>query len=162
MTDHGQLIFRLSRIIEGLRGEVKEHIIEDIQDAAELAAERDVLERRLEYLLKSETIRKYDEYAAGGKTWARNIMELDRRMRYLEEIEKKYYEIAPFIQGEIVYNKNNNSRGVVIEEMKDKAAVRILEVNSKVGVFINCPPRIALERTGEAIDLKQLIMEREG
>lgn len=132
---------------------------------AELYEEIDRISRlrlRLEHLLLSETIRDYDERDSATGTYARDIRMLDKRMHYLEELKKKYYEIAPFVQGEVVYNTNNNSRGVVIEEMKDKAAVRILEVNSKVGVFINCPPRIALKRTGETIDFKQLIMEREG
>lgn len=49
-------------------------------------------------------------------------------------------------QGDIVYNLNNFSYGVILQE-KSNDTVQLLESGDK-GVFINCPPKSALVYVG--------------
>ena len=61
-----------------------------------------------------------------------------------------------FEQGDIVYNNNNFTYGVVINETAD-GKVTIIECGGK-DVFINCPPKSALKYYGH-IDLKKTFRE---
>ena len=54
--------------------------------------------------------------------------------------------------GDIVYNTNNLTYGVVLQE-KSNGAVQILESGDR-GVFINCPPKTALIYCGHT-DFKE-------
>lgn len=54
-------------------------------------------------------------------------------------------------QGDVVYNKNNYTYGIVICELDEK--VKILECGGK-DVFMNCPPKTAIQYCGHT-DLKK-------
>ena len=54
-------------------------------------------------------------------------------------------------QGDVVYNKNNYTYGIVIRELDEQ--VRILECGGK-DVFMNCPPKTAIQYCGHT-DLKK-------
>ena len=54
-------------------------------------------------------------------------------------------------QGDVVYNSNNFTYGVVINDYADK--VTILECGGK-DVFTNCPPKSALKYCGQ-LDFKK-------
>ena len=55
-------------------------------------------------------------------------------------------------QGDIVYNSNNFTYGIVINEFAD-GEVKILECGAK-DVFTNCPPKSALKYCGH-LDFKK-------
>lgn len=54
-------------------------------------------------------------------------------------------------QGDVVYNKNNYTYGIVICELDEQ--VKILECGGK-DVFMNCPPKTAIQYCGHT-DLKK-------
>ena len=54
-------------------------------------------------------------------------------------------------QGDVVYNKNNYTYGIVICEFDEQ--VKILECGGK-DVFMNCPPKTAIQYCGHT-DLKK-------
>lgn len=58
-------------------------------------------------------------------------------------------------QGDVVYNSNNFTYGVVINDYADK--VTILECGGK-DVFTNCPPKSALKYCGHT-DMKKRLQE---
>jgi hypothetical protein len=61
-----------------------------------------------------------------------------------------------FEQGDIVYNNNNFTYGVVINETAD-GKVAILECGGE-NVFINCPPKSALKYYGH-INFKKTLRD---
>lgn len=60
-------------------------------------------------------------------------------------------------QGDIVYNTNNYTYGIVIANLVDKGAVTILEMDGKGEFFVNCPPLGAIVNTGKHIYLANII-----
>ena len=54
-------------------------------------------------------------------------------------------------QGDVVYNKNNYTYGIVLCELDEQ--VKILECGEKY-VLINCPPKTAIQYCGHT-DLKK-------
>lgn len=60
--------------------------------------------------------------------------------------------------GDIVFNTNNQTYGVLICILDDKSAAQILEVGSN-RVFVNCPPLAALEKTGAHMAIRNEIMK---
>jgi hypothetical protein len=54
-------------------------------------------------------------------------------------------------QGDVVYNKNNYTYGIVISEFGEQ--VKILECGGN-DIFINCPPKSAIQYCGHT-DLKK-------
>lgn len=54
-------------------------------------------------------------------------------------------------QGDVVYNKNNYTYGIVISEFDEQ--VKILEYGGN-DIFINCPPKSAIQYCGHT-DLKK-------
>lgn len=129
------------------------------QKISSLRDEKDSILRRLRHLLKSSVIREYDAHDLETHDYAKDINELDDRMRYLEGIERKHADCRRLVRGEVVHNYNNNTRGVVIEELPGKDAVRILEMSGKGELFVNCPPLRAVQRTGETISFELLLKE---
>lgn len=59
--------------------------------------------------------------------------------------------------GDIVYNTNNQTYGIVICQMQGKDAVSILEKSSKGQFFVNCPPLTAIVNTGKRVCLANII-----
>ena len=57
-------------------------------------------------------------------------------------------------QGDVVYNKNNYTYGIVISEFNEQ--VKILEYGGNA-IFINCPPKSAIQYCGHT-DLKKRLL----
>lgn len=59
--------------------------------------------------------------------------------------------------GDIVYNTNNHTYGIVLNRQPDKNAVSILEKDSRGKFFVNCPPLAAIVNTGKRVYLANII-----
>lgn len=57
-------------------------------------------------------------------------------------------------QGDVVYSTNNYTYGIVLSDIDDR--IKVLEISRDV--FVNCPPRAALEYCGH-INLKDGLAE---
>lgn len=59
--------------------------------------------------------------------------------------------------GDIVYNTNNHTYGIVLNRLPDKNAVSILEKDGRGKFFVNCPPLAAIVNTGKRVYLANII-----
>lgn len=82
----------------------------------------------------------------------------DEKIKELSTVETVRRTCEMLRAGDVVFNLNNNSYGVVISINPDKDYAQIIEVGAS-GLFINCPPLRALEKSGRPLALKKLILE---
>lgn len=77
----------------------------------------------------------------------------------VKRLERVSFNCEPPRNGDIVWNTNNNTYGILLRIQPDKNCASILEVAANNEVFVNCPPLAALGKTGKRLSLAKLIMK---